>query len=281
MEINRAIRNRLHGVRGHLVLLLGLPATVMTIAAMTVAPAGAATGPAGKPSAPAHATAHQPGKPLRRAAGANDSCLLELGGLTPSATTVPVGTTVTLTATTDCDITLTPYYLQIFDVTTGTFVNGTGIGTVAKGMPTQTVATTQGYVAYLAADGGSTSFPPTGVYEKSATIYVTWEAPPNNYTVTLTGPAEVGYGQGPATYTATVNLNVGASPYYIELFDETTGKWLRVPCLSGTTCSAQFTPSFDGDNLVAFVSYEDTALPPAGTQASSNVLNTFQEPPLQ
>lgn len=135
--------------------------------------------------------------------------------------------------------------------------------------------------AYLAADGGSHSFPPTGVYQKSATIYVTWEAPPNNYKVTLTDPAEVGYHQGPATYTATVNLNVGPSPYYIELFDETTGNWLRVPCLSGTTCSAQFTPSFDGDNLVAFVSYEDTALPPEGTQASSNVLNTFQEPPLQ
>jgi hypothetical protein len=65
-------------------------------------------------------------------------------------------------------------------------------------------------------------------------------------------------------------------------FDETTGTELTASsCPTGTTCSVSFTPSVNGDNLVAFVSYNSSTLPPAGTQASSNVLNTFQEPALQ
>lgn len=272
MNMIGAIRNRRQGQRGHLALLLGLPATVITIVAMTVAPAGAATGPGAKASAP---TAH---KSVSRAATDN-ICILELEGLTPSATTVPVGASVNLSAATSCDIGPTPYYLQIFDVTTGTLVHpGWGGGTNWSQAVSQNVATTHGYVAYLDSGDGS-AIPTTGIYAKSATIYVTWEAPANNLTVTLTGPAEVGYDQGPAWYTATTNQDLRNTPYYLEIFDETTGTELTAnPCGVGTTCSVSFTPSFGGDNLVAFVSDYSSALPPVETQASSNVLNTFQLP---
>jgi hypothetical protein len=234
---------------------------------MTAAPASAANGPGGRPSAPA-------GR-----ASADNICLLELGSLTASATTTPVGTNVTLSTTTSCDIGPTPYFLQIFDVTTGTLVRCWGSGTSFSAPVSENVATTQGYVAYLATSCGS-SPPTTGVYQKSATTYVTWTS--GNFTVTLTGPAEIGNGQGPATYTATANQDVGPTPYWIEIFDETTGTELtNSNCGSGTTCQVLFTPSVNGDDLVAFVSSNSSALPPAGTQASSNVLHTFQLPNIQ
>jgi hypothetical protein len=269
-------------------LLLGLPAVAISIAAVTVLPASAATGPGGKPALPASAfsavprhaaPAHQPAprKPARHAS-ANDLCLLELGSFTASAYTVPVGNVVTLTPATTCDIGPTPYYLQIFNVTTGALIQTLGSGT---GFPVgvgQLAAGTDEYIAYL--DSYSTSFPPSGVYQQSAPVYITWEAPPNNFQVSLSGPSQVPFGGGPATYTATVNQNVGPTPYWIEIFDETTGTRLAV-CGSGTTCSVSFTPSTSGDNLVAFVSANSTALPPSATQANSAVLNTYQEPFIQ
>jgi hypothetical protein len=263
---------------------------VITTVAMTVAPASAATGPGGKPTLPASAVsavprhvapAHQPvpRKPARHA-GANDLCLLFLNGLTASAYTVPVGTAVTLNSSTTCDIGPTPYYLQIFDATTGALVATWGAGTSFSAVVSQSVPSTHGYIAYL--DSFSTSFPPSGVYQQSDTIYVTWEAPPNNFQVSLSGPSEIPFGGGPATYTATVNQDVGPTPYWIQIFDETTGTRLAV-CGSGTTCSASFTPSTSGDALVAFVSANSPTLPlpPPKTQANSAVLNTFQLPNIQ
>lgn len=284
----RAIRNRHQGDRGHVGLLLGLPAVVISIAAMTVLPANAATGPGAKPALPASAVSavprhaaptHQsaPRKPARRV-GANDLCLLFLNGFTASAYTVPVGTSVTLTTGTTCDIGPTPYYLQIFDATTGALVHTWGSGTSFNTSVSQNVASTHGYIAYL--DSFSTSFPPSGVYQQSATMYVTWEAPPNNFQVSLSGPSVLQYNAGPGIYTATVNQDVGPTPYWIEIFDESTGTRLAV-CGFGTTCSVSFTPSTSGDNLVAFVSANSTALPPSATQANSAVLNTVQLPFIQ
>lgn len=288
MNIIGAIRNRRHGDRGHVGLLLGLPAVVISIAAVSVLPASAATGPGGKPALPASAVsavprhaapAHQsaPRKPVSRV-GADDLCLLMLDSLSASAYTVPVGTSVTLTTGATCDIGPTPYYLQIFDATTGALVHTWGAGTSFSTGVSQSVAGTHGYIAYL--DSFSTSFPPSGVYQQSATVYVTWEAPPNNFQVSLSGPSVIQYNAGPGTYTATVNQDVGPTPYWIEIFDETTSTRLAV-CGFGTTCSVSFTPSTSGDNLVAFVSANSTALPPMATQANSAVLNTFQEPFIQ
>ncbi len=288
MKIIRAIRNRSHRDRGRLALLLGLPAMVITVVAMTMAPANAAPGPGGKPTLPASAVSavprhvaptHQaaPRKTVSRA-GADDLCLLILNSLTASAYTVPVGTSVTLTTGTGCDIGPTVWYLKIFDATTGALVLSRGAGTNWSTTVSQNAAATHGYVAYL--DTGSNSFPPTGVFQQSATIYVTWEAAPNNFQVSLSGPSAIPFGAGPAIYTATVNQDVGPTPYWIEIFDETTGTRLAV-CGFGTTCPVSFSPSTSGDNLVAFVSANSFALPPTSTQANSAVLSTVQLPFIQ
>ena len=273
-------------------LLLGLAGLGITLLTMTGAPATAATAPLGKPSPPGGAASAAPAravppvlvpKPrklpgIRANASSCDNNFEILSGFTASATTVHTGSTVTLTATMTCDIGPTIYWVQIFDTTTGALLESCGAGTSCSLPVSQSAAGTHNYIAYL--DLYSSTYPPATVYAKSLNIYVTWEAPPNNFVVWLYGPNTVGYHQGPATYTAFTNQDVGPTPYWIEIFNETTGTLLR-ECGSGTQCSVSFTPAFTGDDLVAFVSGLSAALPPAAAQASSNILGTVQEQLIQ
>jgi hypothetical protein len=197
-----------------------------------------------------------------------------LSGLAASATTLPTGSAVTLTATTSCDIGTTTHWVQIFDATTGTLIGSCGSGTSCSATVSQNTASTHDYIAVI--DTYGSTYPPATIDDESLNAYVTWEAPPNDFTVSLQGPASVGYGQGPATYTAYASQNVGPTLYWIEIFDETTGTLLG-DCGSGAQCSVSFTPAMTGDRLVAFVSGLDSALPPEETQASSAILTTVQE----
>jgi len=266
-------------------LQLGLAGAGITLLAAIAAPAIAAT------TLPSHAAAPSAGAapaaparivPVRARrtpiAIYGKSCASTSGilsGLTASATTLPTGSAVTLTATTSCDIgTTTTRWVQIFDATTGTLVGSCGSGTSCSATVSQNTASTHDYIAVI--DTYSSTYPPATVDDESVNAYVTWEAPPNDFTVTLQGPASVGYGQGPATYTAYASQNVGPTLYWIEIFDETTGTLLG-DCGSGTQCSVSFTPALTGDHLVAFVSGLDSALPPEETQASSAIVTTVQE----
>jgi hypothetical protein len=192
---------------------------------------------------------------------------------------VPVNTSVTLTTGTTCDIGPTPYYLEIFDAINNVYVTGWGAGSSFSTAVTQPVAGTHGYVAVLYSPFSLNSPPPNGVspttWGISATIYITWTAPLDNFQVSLSGPTFTPPGGAPGLYTATVNQDVGPTPYYIEIFDETTVTRLAL-CGYGSTCQASFTPSTSGDYLVAFVSSASTALPPPPTQANTAVLTTIQ-----
>jgi hypothetical protein len=186
--------------------------------------------------------------------------------LAASQATVPVGASSTLTATTSQDIGPSPFWTEIFDMTTHTRVAVCGYGTTCSATVSQPAAATHEYVAYLSAD--SAAYPPPSIQETSLLSFVTW----NNlgWRVSLSAPAAT---FGSETVTAYVNGNVGPTPYYIEIFNE-TGALLAV-CGSGTSCPATFTPSYAGSNLVAFVSYSSAAFPPPGIVASSNVATTY------
>jgi hypothetical protein len=77
--------------------------------------------------------------------------------------------------------------------------------------------------------------------------------------------------------TVTANIDVGPTQYYIEVFDENTGTRVgRFPYFS--------TEKFDfpigantTHNLVAFISADDTTLPPANIQASSNTITVSEQ----
>ncbi len=88
--------------------------------------------------------------------------------LTASTTSPAVGGTVTLTATANQDVGPTPYGLYIYDVTTGSVVGHVTSGTTTSTTVTQSAATTQRYVAYIANLG------PTNAQAGSAPAVVVW-----------------------------------------------------------------------------------------------------------
>ncbi len=74
--------------------------------------------------------------------------------------------------------------------------------------------------------------------------------------------------------TATVNHDVGPTPYRIEVYlqqdnsDETTAAGIRLAtCQSGTTCTVNKSALPQNGTLVAFVSDSATNFPPTGIQA--------------
>ena len=66
------------------------------------------------------------------------------------ASTVPVGQAVTLTATTDQDVQYTPYYIDVYDLTTATLMIQCPMGVSCPISVAQSVASTHIYVAYVA-----------------------------------------------------------------------------------------------------------------------------------
>jgi hypothetical protein len=186
--------------------------------------------------------------------------------LAASQATVPVGTASTLTATTSQDIGPSPFWTGIYDVTTGTRIAVCGYGTTCSAAVSQAAATTHEYIAYLA--GNSTAYPPPGIQQTSLLGFVTWSG--LRWQVSLSAPAVT---FGSETVTATANGDVGPTPYYIEIFNE-TGTRLAA-CGYGSTCSVTFTPSYAGSNLVAFISGYSTSFPPSAIVASSNVITSY------
>ncbi len=189
--------------------------------------------------------------------------------LTASKTTVPVGNTVVLTEKSSGDVGPTPFYIQLWDTTAGTLLNQCGSGTTCSASVSQSAATTHTYVATFAQY--ASSYPPPLPQSASAVNYITWTG--SGYQVSLSAPAVTV--NGPETVTATSTVNVGPTPYYIEIFDENGTR--IAACGSGTTCSVSYTPSARGSNLVAFVASYDSTLPPANIQASSNAVHTTYE----
>lgn len=184
--------------------------------------------------------------------------------------TLPTGNVSTLTETSSTDIGPSPFYVQIWDTTTGAFLVECGFGTTCSATVSQSAATTHAFIATFAAS--SRSYPPTLPQSASGTNYITWTG--SGMTISLTAPAVTV--NGPGTVTATANVNVGPTPYYIEIFDE-AGSRIAL-CSNGNTCSTgYYAGRHVTSNLVAFISSADTAQPPANTQASSNTATMLSE----
>lgn len=189
-----------------------------------------------------------------------------------SGNTTNVGTNVTLTVTSDQDIGPTPYYLQIFDATTGGRVVACGFGTTCSGNVSQSAATTHAYVGYLASGLEGTN-PPSGVVSTSANTFVTW----NNLGYRVSVPVQVTCFEphGSAVITATANIDVGPTPYFIEIFNQ-AGTRIGV-CGSGSTCQGAGSCGSVGV-YYGFIALGSTSFPPSGIQASSNAGVEFPQP---
>jgi hypothetical protein len=189
-----------------------------------------------------------------------------------SASTVPTGQAVTLTADADPGVQGTPYYIDIYDTTTGTLLNQCPTGVTCPATVAQSVASTHAYVAYVAAWDANGGPPPQIQATSAETDYVTWTNSGDQ--ISLGGPESVPPGKG-GTYFATTNVSVPPGDS-IQIDNETTGKALK-NCYS-SPCSVNYKPA-GGDQLVAFL-FSDAIVvsPPPHTfspLASSNVFFTY------
>ena len=197
------------------------------------------------------------------------------------ASTVPIGQAVTLTATTDQDVRYTPYYIDVYDTTTGTLMNECSFGVSCPISVAQSVASTHIYVGYVAAwdpnTGVPNSAPPPQIQGTSAEAdYITWTN--SGYQISLSGPDSVPAGKG-GTYFATTNASVPPGDS-IQIYNETTGRALK-NC-SSSPCVVSYQPKdINGDFLVALFFSDGFVLAPPFRPyqllASSSVFFTFSQ----
>lgn len=190
--------------------------------------------------------------------------------LAVSIATTAVGANSALTATASADVGPSPFYIQIFDLTTGARLQYCGFGTTCSVLTSQSTATTHRYAAYVSSY--DTSLPLTNLQATSAPAFITWNY--NGYRVALSVTSNGGSSR---TLTATTNVNVGPTPYYIQIFNLRSGNRIAI-CGVGTTCSTNVSLALGRTDFVAFISSSSTTIPPLNTQASSKVASSFYLP---
>lgn len=93
--------------------------------------------------------------------------------LSASSTLALVGTSVTVTATTNPDVGPTPYYTTVYDVTSQTDLIVCGSGTVCSATVTEDTGGTQEFQAYVG-DYPEPGNPPGFIIVSSNTVSVFW-----------------------------------------------------------------------------------------------------------
>lgn len=91
-------------------------------------------------------------------------------------TLVGTGGSSRLTAVANTDVGPTPFDLEIFDQTSGTFLAACGTGDTCSTTVSQQAASSHTYVAYVSSYG--TASPPPGIQATSGTAQVTWRSTP-------------------------------------------------------------------------------------------------------
>jgi hypothetical protein len=146
-----------------------------------------------------------------------------------SATNVPVGTTVTVTATTRAD--LGSDWIEIFELSTGALVGSCSGGTTCAATVSSSTTIVGRYQAWVTP---MTSSLPTSLGTQSSEVDVTW----GGILVALQASAiqNLDSATFAVTLTAFTNIDVGPTPYWIEIYNITTGAELGA-CGSSTACS--------------------------------------------
>lgn len=159
------------------------------------------------------------------AASPNDGFAYSLS-LSASANAVSPGTFVYLTASANIDVGPTPYYIEIYDTYTGNLLVACGSGYSCAASVYSGVPSGDNYQAFI---GYYSGYPPNYVVASNA-VAVTW------FSVSLTtSPAALVPGRI-STVTAAANGDVGPTPYYIEIYDQSSGALVAL-CGAGYSCS--------------------------------------------
>jgi Domain of unknown function (DUF1906) len=183
--------------------------------------------------------------------------------LAASSTYVGSGATVTLTATSSVDVGTTPYFILLF-TSSGTFLKSCGSGTSCSTPVSHSGSANIGYVAYIS--GYSTTAPPPNIQATSNTVTVHWMTISISASPTYMAPGAT------TTITAATTADVGPSPWYIDIFDKTTGQ--IATCATGTFCQLSVSHSVGQvDQFVAYVASKLVTNPPPNIQATSSTIS--------
>jgi hypothetical protein len=192
--------------------------------------------------------------------------------LNASASTPTTGATVTLSASSNWDVSNGGFALEIFDQGSGTLLMSCASGTSCSTTVQNTSPAAASYIAYVG--NASSSMPPPSAQAASSSVTVTWS---DQWTVALAAATATPGTGSSDTLTATANTSVSGTGFVISIFDDTTGALLS-SCSSGSTCTASATSLTTGTRSYhAYVAAASTS-PPAGSQASSSVDLTWNNP---
>jgi hypothetical protein len=146
--------------------------------------------------------------------------------------------TATLTATTNRDI--SGYDLMIYpDVPGAPLLTICVQGTTCSVQVSQDRATSVSYIAVVAST--IAPFPPPTIFGQSADVRLTWTPVFVDLTTSIAPGASPAVALStPVQLTATTTIDVGPTPYYIEIFDATAGT-LVTSCGRGRNCTAPVT----------------------------------------
>jgi hypothetical protein len=248
--------------------------SVLFFGALSIAPAAAhaanlTTGASSKPSIGATSNAHNtfsaPVASKSLSTNVIRPAIAWTVSLTASSNDLWPGQSSTLTATANQNVGPTPYYIEIYDESTGTYVANCYTGTVCTASVTKATPTTQYYEAYVA-DYPPTTGTPSGIQASYGYVGVLWQG----IGITLGASQSTLPLNGVDTLTATTSTNVGPTPFWTEIYDATTGTRLTY-CGSGTTCSVTTSQAVATTHkFVAYVSALSSTFPPASTIDTSN-----------
>ncbi len=174
----------------------------------------------------------------------------------------------TLSATANQDVGPTPYWISIFDTSTGSpgaRVALCGSGTTCVATVTSPVPASRIYTAYVSLS----TAPPTGIQAQSASQWADWRG----VTLSLTAnPSTMPLGS-PTTLTVTDGgVDVGPSPFFLNIWDADT-HILVISCGFGTSCSWNVTTN-GSHEYVATLATDSVVYPGANVQAYSNPVFT-------
>jgi hypothetical protein len=197
-----------------------------------------------------------------------------VGPLTATANTIPVGGKVSLSINANMNMVYTPYYILIFELQPRVVdagpqklmaACGTG-STCSTGLFVPASTPYAKYAAYIAPY--TTVAPPPQAVAASPKTYVVTSA--RGYSLSL--PTGLVCSGGANQITATANIDVGTTPYWIQIGDDAGRQWGA--CKTGRTCTA---PYPCGIGITAFIATQDTHVPPTFPEAASNTV--LPDPP--
>lgn len=162
-----------------------------------------------------------PDKPATRLAAAAPPWTVSLVTSLPS---LWAGYYTVLTATTNMDVGPTPYYIRIWDDDSGSYIASCGAGTTCSISVTWPGPRTTSFKALVATE--------SGISVASAFASVYWHVSGLRLTESETTVAAGSI----VLLTTFTDYDIGTSPYYVQIYDDTTSTVLG-SCGAGTTCS--------------------------------------------